>query len=336
MRRRRAFTLVELLIVGVIVLVLVAVVAVLLRLNRQESRRRKNELQLRGIHQGLLLFAQSGQDSYVTPSEFDKANSTLPDDGVASKDLPGHMMSMMIYNGFFSPELCVDPSESDPQIQVCTAYTYNNPSAAVSPSMALWDPSFRGTPADVPAGRDGVRGPGNLSYATMPPVGLRRAKWTNSFQATEAPIGNRGPAYVAQGAGACLSWLLAPARVKGTAPDVPVGLGSHALAHGAPTQWKGFIIYNDNHGVFEQDESPASTPFTFSGLPKGQRSQGDNLFVNEDDATRAPCGETLAGQAGRNSNNFLRLWSGGVQATQPTGGSWVWPGPLDAITPWYD
>jgi hypothetical protein len=252
-------------------------------------------------------------------------------------------MSVLIYNGFFTPEVCVSPSETDPRIQVFKSYVYNNPPAAVTPAQALWDPAFRGTPDAPPVNGVGAGQPGNLSYAMMPAAGARRSMFSNTFQASEAVIGNRGPAYVAKGSGAGLSWQLAPARAAGATPDTPFGAGSSSLGiHGTPTAWKGFVSYNDNHVSFESD--CRATPFTFSGLPKGCRSQLDNLFVNEDDATRAACSETLEGAAGKNMNNFLRLWTGGKQREHDQGWWDAWKrgessyrdGALASITPWYD
>jgi hypothetical protein len=170
----------------------------------------------------------------------------------------------------------------------------------------------------------------------MPAVGARRPIWSNDFQANEAVIGNRGPAYVAK-AGAGVSWQLAPARFAGASPDTPVGVGSLALGvHGTPAAWRGYIAYNDNHVSFETDASPLSTPFTFSGLPSGSRRQLDNLFVNENDTNRIQCSETLEGQAGMNKNNFLRLWSGGKQRLHDQGASGYRDRALASITPWYD
>ena len=342
MHRARAFTLIELLVTLLATTLIVTLVAIYLAADRRESRNHKDGQQLRAIHQGLVLWAQCGEDSYVLPSSLDAGNTTLADDGITAKDTPGNMMSILIYNGFFLPEVCVSPCETNPRIQVCSTFAYTNPAAANKPSMALWDPSFRGTPDD-----GGIPAAGNLSYALTPAIGARRPKWSNDFQDTEAVIGSRGPAYIAQGAGADLAWQLAPSGAPGAPPDTPTGVGSRSLElHGSPTAWRGFVTYNDNHVAFENDSSPTATPFAFSALPQGSRKQLDNLFVNEDDATRAPCSETLEKQAGQNSNNFLRLWSAGKQHEHDQAWWDAWKrgdpssgyrhGGLASITPWYD
>jgi competence protein ComGC len=339
MAMRRAFTAVELLAVGLVMAVLLVAVIVVLGRSRREARQQKDSQQIRAIHKGLVLFAQSGSDSYPTPSDFDRGNTTLADDGVSSKDLPGHIMSMMIYYGFFSPEVCVSPGDANPGIQVLRKYAYSNPAGAVTPAQALWDPAFRGTPDDAPVAGASAGAPGNLSYAIMPMVGGRRSKWSNDFQQEEAVIGNRGPCYVGVGSGADLSWTLASARGAGGRSNEPVGVGSRALqVHGSAGEWRGLVMYNDNHIVFEKDPSPASTPYVFSGLPQGLRKQSDNLFVNENDVTRAACDDTLAGEAGKNTNNLLRLWSAGKQDTSKRfdNGAGVRPGPLVTIQPWFD
>ena len=110
--------------------------------------------------------------------------------------------------------------------------------------------------------------PGGFSYAHMPPVGNRRVKWGNTFAATEAIIGNRGPQYTGPG-GATGTWTLIPAvTTVDNTYRTPVGVGSNTLLiHGGRTTWEGNIAYNDNHVSYESRPDPETTPFTFTGLP---------------------------------------------------------------------
>src|SRR5207302_550447 len=118
---------------------------------------------------------------------------------------------------------------------------------------------------------------------------------------------------------------------------MPIGEGSFSLrTHPQVSGWRGVVAYNDNHTAVATRPDPESLSFTFSGLPQDHRKQFDNLFVNENDVTRLPDDETLAGDAGKNTNNFLRLWSVGRQGERKAFNSFARPGPLSAITPWYD
>jgi prepilin-type processing-associated H-X9-DG protein len=281
---------------------------------RSSARQIKDSTQIRGVHQGMMLWAQNNADLYPIPSLIDKDNTTLAAGDV--KDLPRHITSVLIYNGFFSPELTISPAESNGMLAVDVAYMYSGPmgTANADANLALWDPGFKAVPEDTGAyGRSRPGTPGNLSYAYMPFVGARKAKWSNTFQATEAIVGNRGPAYVTAGTGAGLTWQLVAGWSTGGG-NTPVGTGSNSLLiHGGRTTWEGNIVFNDGHVSFETAPDPASTPFTFTGLAAGQRTQSDNLFVNENDTTRVPDGTNgITGPGLANTNNFLRTWTGGL------------------------
>jgi hypothetical protein len=145
---------------------------------------------------------------------------------------------MLIYNGFFSPELCVSPEEVNTSIKVMANYSYSNPATAVRPGAALWDPAFS---VDFTGGKVG-----NMSFAHMLPAEERLKDWTNNFDASRAVVGSRGPqvASVAKGAGSSVTPTLATP-------------GSNTLKmHAASTAWAGNIAYNDNHVTAEVSMAP--------------------------------------------------------------------------------
>ena len=173
---------------------------------------------------------------------------------------------------------------------------------------------------------------GNFSYGIMPAVGNRRPKWSNTFSAVEAAIGNRGCSFILQPNNATTGvWTVDPTTNTPSTFNGPVGINSNTLLiHGARTTWEGNIGYNDNHVNFETRADPEGTPFTFNNLPAGQKSQTDNLFVNESDQTRLPMAENLSTTGspapGQNTNNFLRVWYTATHNNQV----------ISQISPWFD
>lgn len=275
-------TLVELLVLILIIALGIAILlpAVTRGHHHGHNRGIKDATQVRGIHQGLVLWAQNNKDRYPMPGEFDTANATI-DAPAETKNTTANILSILIFNNFFSPELCVSPLETNPSIGIEDAYAFETPPQAADPRKAMWDPAFI---ADF--SRPGVPGnkpPAHVSYGHLRPADARLEQWrTTGFDPNLAVIGNRGP----EVSGVTYA-------KKGEPKAQLVNPGSNTLRiHGSRDTWEGNIAYNDNSVNFET--SPAPEAKTYENAAKAMRR--DVLFFDEPDDPRS-------------LNNFLGVYT---------------------------
>ncbi|MBK9189524.1 MAG: prepilin-type N-terminal cleavage/methylation domain-containing protein [Phycisphaerales bacterium] len=296
MNPRRAFTLIELLVVIAIISLLISILLPSLGKARLAARQLKDATNIRSIVQSFVLFAHTNQDDYPLPSRIDRADATVRTMiSATEKDNTGNIFSLMIYQGYFPPEIAICPAEVNPQIRRDLEYEYAYPQRARIPASAAWDPGFAGYPGESGSGTGtGRRDPltGSVSYAHIPPIGPRAAMWKSTFSSRDAVLGTRGPFYD----GTPGLWTLRPG---------PSGQQSNRLKiFGNTGRWAGNLGFNDGRVAFFTQPDPDSIPIAFDQNVNGRRNHFDNVFVNEG-ADGRPLGEQFASEGG---NALLRLY----------------------------
>jgi hypothetical protein len=314
-------------VVMLVVLVLVGILMPAMGSTRGGSRQLKDGTQIRSIHQSMVTWAGQCQDNYPLPSQIDLFD-TIPGTDTQSpgtsttkfgKDLPRFILSLLIFNGSFGPEILVSPSEMNPSIRVQSSFEFSNPSA-VAPEKrgkAILDPKFacypdeQGGDSPIPL-RPAGASTGSCSYAFVPFIGARRSMWQATFDASQVVVGNRGPWYKLNSSG---NWSLDSTDRRGK-NNTPATASNTLLIHGSRNSWEGNVARNDNSVAFETRPAPENLTMNYApalaaaGIPKY-----DNIFANEDEngdgKSYSRADDRITPENfDKRKNNYLRCWGG--------------------------
>jgi hypothetical protein len=218
---RRALTIREVVVVLVCIAALLVVTFVAGRNARQQKMLVADATQLSGIAQSFIVHSRNFQGIYPTPGLVDR----LPVEGMG--EVPGrgaeditqnttaNLFSMCIMANYFTPEICVGPTESSSRAKIFSDAKGFNFAAYNATNNVFWDTNFK---ADLHV-------LSHVSYAHMPFAGNNKTKyWRDTLDSNMPIIGNRGP----------LGGVHDPNSITNK-------------IHPPYDKWSGVIIFSDNH-----------------------------------------------------------------------------------------
>lgn len=246
----KGFTLIELLVVISIIALLIAILLPALGAARCTARRMQNSTQLRGIHQGLVTFANSNKNNFpgLNSSGF-VLDGDVSTTGANNQngDWVQARFWILLNGDYFTPEYAISPSET----QNVTQYDEADGAVSfVSAGLKNYSYGMLQIAADVSSTPTGGGFPLRAADA------VRGAEWKQTLNSQAIVLSDRN---------------------IGAGNGDPAVRSIHTDTAG---EWTGSVLWNDNHVGFEQ-EHKFETKYGNGGLNSGD---GENIFLSDNTA----------------------------------------------------
>ena len=252
-RQRQGFTLIELLVVISIIALLIAILLPALGAARRTARRMQNSTQLRGIHQGLVTFANSNKNNFAgLDSKGDCLTNSAANTGSAGTGNRIEARYFVLFKGdFFTPEYAISPSETanvteydeDDNITVVFGANAKNYSYA----MLQFAPT---------SGTD---------LAVSAATAARGAEWSQTLNSQAIVVSDR--------------------NVGANATTALQSIHTEA----GDQEWTGSVLWNDNHVGFEQEEI-FETKYANGALNQTAAGVADDNLFDDNQTAATPVG----------------------------------------------
>ena len=240
---RKGFTLIELLVVISIIALLIAILLPALGAARRTARRMQNSTQLRGIHQGLVTYANSNKSRFPG---IDAKGDILADGTKTGNSGNGSIIQsrywILLTGDYFTPEYAISPSETE--------------------NVTEWEEGTGATPNDVEFDASTK----HYSYSML----HFQSTGANTLQITflSAPRGKE--------------WAQTLNSQAVVVSDRNIGTGTAAadlqsIHTDEAGQWAGSVLWNDNHVGFE-NENRFATKYANGKLNTDNGEPDDGLF----------------------------------------------------------
>ena len=311
----RGFTLIELLVVLVIIGVLIGILIPALGKSRASAKQLQDGTRIRSVVQALQTWGGSHDGAYPLPSRMDRADGTMTAAHPREKDNAGNIVSVLIQNKLLTPDQAISAAETSARIVRYEGYEFSAPKQAEVPADALWDPGFAGVPDEsgvTGIGKGRKAAEGNLSFALIPPFGLRAEDWKLDTDGDSVLAANRGVKYTRSGT----TWMIHPDSARSNALRI----------HGRETVWEGNVGVSDGSIKFITRPDPEEFEFTRK-VGTTSSTQLDNIFINERENAD---GENPEQEAFRGANRYVNPFSN-VTVGATSGST-----PEILIVPFYD